>query len=113
MSHNAAGMDVIVTEEEDGVVADCAIGLVGEIAVDALVVAVAVVVVGGGEGGLVEVLRRVGVVLAVVRERPELRLPPGPPHHLQHPPLIHVPRHRHLLPAHVHLHAIDTCKYHS
>lgn len=108
VSHDGARVDVVVAEHEDSVVIDGGVCLVGEVAVDALVEAVAVVVVGGGVGGLVKVLGGVRVVLAVVRVGPELGLAPRPPHHLQHLPLVDVPRHRHLLRVHVHLHTVHS-----
>jgi len=46
-------VNVVIAEHEDGVVIDGGVRLVGEVAVDVLVEAMAVVVVGGGEGGLV------------------------------------------------------------
>lgn len=113
VSHNTTGIDIIIAEEEHGLVANGGVRPVRKVAMDALVGAVVAVVVGGREGGLVEVLRSVGIVLGVVRVRPELSLPPGPPHGLQHLPLIDVPRHRHLLSIHVHLQAVHACNMRS
>lgn len=103
-------MNVVVVEKRKSmIIDDHGVGGVREVSMHRRGVSMAVVIVGGGEGGVLQILKRERVVLGVVRERPQLGLPPRAPHRLDHLPLLHVARDRHLLLVHVDLHCVHPC----
>jgi hypothetical protein len=108
LSHDpAGGVHVVVVEDVPN-----RVGAAGGLAHAPLPVAVGVpvpaVVVGVAvrPRGVAEVAPRRGEPQRRATAGPELGLLPAPPHLSQYPAAVDVPRHRHLLHRHVHLHAV-------
>lgn len=102
-------MNIFITKAIGDAIIDGGVGEVGEVAMQGVVVAMAVVVVRRGEAGLIQICSSIGMVFRVIGECPELSSSPTSPHHFQNSPSLHISSHCHLLLLHVYLQAIHTC----